>query len=80
MKEKSVQKTLEDIGHKLAQLRKKKGYTSYESFAYDYDLPRAHYWRMEKGKVNITIRSLQRILSIHKVTMEEFFNLDKKEK
>lgn len=73
MKDKTVQKTLEDIGQKLTALRKKKGYTSHETFAYDFDLPRVHYWRIEKGKVNLTVKSLLKILSIHKVSLEEFF-------
>ena len=73
VKDKSVQKTLEDIGNKLRDLRKKKGYTSAETFAYDYDLPRVHYWRIEKGKVNLTIRTLHKILAIHKLTVEDFF-------
>lgn len=74
MKDKTVQKTLEDIGQKLTALRKKKGYTSHETFAYDFDLPRVHYWRIEKGKVNLTVKSLMRILSVHKVSLEEFFS------
>ena len=74
MKEKTVQKTLEEIGQRLRELRKKKGYTSAESFAYDYDLPRVHYWRIERGKVNITIKSLHKLLSIHKISIEDFFN------
>jgi transcriptional regulator with XRE-family HTH domain len=73
VKDKTVQKTLEDIGQKLTALRKKKGYTSHETFAYDFDLPRVHYWRIEKGKVNLTVKSLMKILSIHKVSLEEFF-------
>ena len=78
MKEKVVEKLLEEIGAKLVYLRKKKGYSSYETFAYDHDLPRAYYWRMEKGKVNITIKSLSKIMAIHKISMEEFFCLHKK--
>ena len=74
VKEKTVQKTLEEIGQRLRELRKKKGYTSAESFAYDYDLPRVHYWRIERGKVNITIKSLHKLLSIHKISIEDFFN------
>jgi transcriptional regulator with XRE-family HTH domain len=66
---------LKDIGNKLAELRKKKGYTSHESFAYDHDIPRMHYWRIENGKTNITLRSLIRILAIHKITLQEFFLL-----
>lgn len=79
MKDKSFERTLEEIGRKLRHLRKKKGYTSAESFAYDHDLPRVHYWRMEKGKVNLTLKSLHKILSIHKMTIEEFF-VEKNEK
>ena len=73
MKDKSVERTLEEIGQKLRTLRKKQGYTSAESFAYDHDLPRVHYWRIESGKVNITLKSLYKILSIHKMSIEEFF-------
>lgn len=73
MKEEVFKDTLERIGSKLTDLRKQKGYTSHEDFAYDYDLPRVQYWRIEKGKANVTIRSLYRILSIHKLTVEEFF-------
>lgn len=73
MKEGSVEKIMEDIGRRVRELRIKKGYTSAENFAYDHDLPRVHYWRIERGKVNITIKSLHRILSIHKITIEDFF-------
>lgn len=73
--------TLEQIGERLAELRKELGYTSYETFAYDHEIPRMQYWRMEKGKVNITIKSLLKILSIHQVSLVEFFySLRKKEK
>jgi transcriptional regulator with XRE-family HTH domain len=73
VKEGSVEKIMEDIGRRVRELRIKKGYTSAENFAYDHDLPRVHYWRIERGKVNITIKSLHRILSIHKITIEDFF-------
>ncbi len=66
--------TLKQIGQRLADLRKQAGYTSYENFALDHDLPRMQYWRIEKGKVNLTIRSLLRILDIHHVTLTEFFS------
>ncbi len=55
------------------ELRKKKGYTSHEDFAFDHDIPRVQYWRIEKGKTNLTLKSLIRLLSIHKMTVEEFF-------
>ena len=62
------------IGKKLTSLRKKKGYTSHETFAFDFDLPRVQYWRLERGKSNFTIKTLHRILSIHNVSVEEFFS------
>ena len=73
VKEELFKDTLERIGSRLTDLRKQKGYSSHEDFAYDFDLPRVQYWRIEKGKANVTIRSLYRILSIHKLTVEEFF-------
>ena len=70
---------LKRVGKKLRDLRKKKGYTSHESFAFDHDLPRMQYWRLEKGKTNITFKSLMKVLTIHKLTIEEFFQLLSKE-
>ncbi len=64
------------IGEKLKELRIKKGYKSYESFAIDNDLSRMQYWRIEKGLTNLTIRSLLKILEIHKISIEDFFCAD----
>jgi len=77
--EEPVEKILEDIGDRLRQLRKERGYSSAESFAYDHDLPRVHYWRIESGKVNVTIQSLHKILAIHRLTLEDFFSKRKGE-
>lgn len=73
MKEEALKNTLERIGTKLTDLRKQKGYSSHEDFAYDYEIPRVQYWRIEKGKTNLTIRSLCRLLTIHKLSVDEFF-------
>lgn len=76
VKEEEVQLNLQKrIGLKLAELRKKKGYTSHEDFALDHEIPRVQYWRIEKGVTNLTIKSLVRLLAIHKLTVEEFFIL-----
>ena len=40
-----------------------------------YDLPEIQYWRMERGKANITLKSLSRILHIHRLTLHDFFCL-----
>ena len=60
------------IGTHIKELRIKKGYTSAEIFAYEHELNRISYWRMEKG-ANITMSSLFRILDIHQITLSEFF-------
>ena len=60
------------IGEKIKSLRINSGYTSAEIFAYEHDLNRISYWRMEKGS-NITMASLFRILDIHRITLGEFF-------
>jgi transcriptional regulator with XRE-family HTH domain len=79
VKEDTLKSTLERIGAKLTELRKQKGYTSHEDFAYDYEIPRVQYWRIEKGRTNLTIKSLCRLLAIHKLTIEDFFCILHKE-
>ena len=64
--------SLKAIGLKLRELRRKKGYTSYEAFAWDHDLTRQTVGRAETGK-NISLKTLQTLLKIHKITFEEFF-------
>lgn len=61
-----------EIGKKLKQLRIKKGYASYETFAVDNDLDRKQYWRVENG-ANITLKTLEKILVIHNLKVKDFF-------
>lgn len=61
------------ISERLKELRKELGYTSYETFATDHDLDRKQYWRVENG-ANITIKTLIKILTIHKMDLPTFFN------
>lgn len=70
--EKEIQAKIQDIASKLKQLRKDKGYTSYETFAFEHNLNRVQYWRVENGQ-NITLKTLLNILSIHNVRIEDFF-------
>jgi hypothetical protein len=72
VKEESLEPLLQRIGFKLTELRKKKGYKSHETFSYDFNIPRMQYWRMENGKTNMTLKSLLRILAIHKINFDEF--------
>lgn len=60
------------IGEHIRSLRIEKGYSSAEIFAYEHDLNRVSYWRMEKG-CNMTLRSLLNILDIHCLSLKEFF-------
>jgi transcriptional regulator with XRE-family HTH domain len=69
----SMTRILEAIGKRLTELRIRKGYTSHVAFAEDFNLPRVQYWRMEKGRANFTIKSLNRVLAIHGLTIQQLF-------
>lgn len=60
------------IANKIKELRVSKGYTSHETFAWDNNLNRVQYWRVENG-ANITIKTLLTVLDIHKITLADFF-------
>lgn len=67
------EKLLKQLGERIRALRKKAGYSSQETFAYEAGIPRAQYGTYEKG-VNITILNLKKIIAFHKLTFEEFFS------
>jgi len=79
-RDKVFKKLLVNVGNRLADLRIKKGYPTIKAFANKYDLPEIQYWRIEKGKANITLKSLTRILYIHNITLQDFFCLVSDEK
>ena len=64
---------IQKIADKLKELRIERGYSSHENFAWDNNLNRVQYWRIEKG-TNITMKTLLSILDIHKITLNEFFD------
>jgi transcriptional regulator with XRE-family HTH domain len=70
---KLLSSVLIQIGEKLGELRKKKGYETIKEFALDYKLPLIQYWRIENGKTNLTIKSLLSLLAIHRISIDEFF-------
>jgi len=72
---KSFNKILSILGLRLAELREKKGYLTLKEFAQKYDLPQVQYWRIEKGKANITLKTLVKILAIHNISLHDFFCL-----
>lgn len=73
---KSEEEVLKEIGIRFKKLRELENYTSYEHFAIENNLSRMHYWKIEKGKANITIRTLLNLLSIHQCSVEDFFKID----
>lgn len=66
------QKQYKKIGNQLRELRRKAGYTAALDFAYEHNLPPAQYARYEAGR-NMKLNSLIKILSIHNLTLEQFF-------
>ena len=71
--DRSFQNILAAVGARLAELRVKKGFSTIKDFVEHYNLPEIQYWRIEKGKANITLKSLSRILDIHRVRIYDFF-------
>jgi transcriptional regulator with XRE-family HTH domain len=72
---KAFNKILQVVGERLAELREKKGYPTIKEFAFKYNLPEIQYWRIEKGKTNLTLKSLVKILDIHNLSVQDFFCL-----
>lgn len=73
MRANSLDVKLKQIGAGLSELRKEKGYDTIRDFAKAYKLPEIQYWRIENGKTNLTLKSLTKLLKIHKLTLEDFF-------
>lgn len=70
--DKEIDEQIQRIATKLKELRKAKGFTSYETFAFEHEINRVQYWRIEKGQ-NITLKTLIKVLKIHNVTLSDFF-------
>jgi transcriptional regulator with XRE-family HTH domain len=67
-----TQDNIEQIARRIRALRKEKGYTNQERFAYEMDIARAQYGRYERG-TDLKISSLSKILYAHGITLKEFF-------
>ncbi|MGB3948914.1 MAG: helix-turn-helix transcriptional regulator [Bacteroidia bacterium] len=63
---------IKKIGERIKELRSK-NYTSYETFAFENEIPRVQYGRLERGAVNFRMATLMRVLDIHKISLEDFF-------
>jgi transcriptional regulator with XRE-family HTH domain len=66
------QEEFKAIALRLKELRKAKGYSNYEHIAFDLEMSRSAYWRLETG-VNFELKTLIKICRLLKVSLEEFF-------
>jgi transcriptional regulator with XRE-family HTH domain len=66
------------IGAELKSMRLLAGFSSYEVFADKNNLSKIQYFKMEKG-TNFTLKSLDRILKIHDISIINFFHKFDKE-
>ncbi|MCF6306372.1 MAG: helix-turn-helix domain-containing protein [Flavobacteriaceae bacterium] len=71
-KDKKTLEQLQNLGNRLKQLRKEKGYTNYEIFAFDNNIPRAQYGRYEKGE-DLKFSSLLKVLKALDISLIDFF-------
>lgn len=60
------------IANRLKELRKLKGYKNYEHIAYELEMSRSAYWKLEKGG-NFEIKTLIKVCRLLNVSLEEFF-------
>ena len=64
---------LEKLAERLKHFRKEAGYTNYEQFAFDNELPRAQYGRYEKGE-DLRFSSLLKVLKALNITLKDSFS------
>lgn len=65
---------LKKIGERMVELRNLEGYKNYENYAYDKGINRSQYGKYEKGRIDIRITSLIKvILSYEGMTVDKFF-------
>jgi hypothetical protein len=69
-----VDQRIKKIANQIKELCIKKGYSSHENFAWDHNLNRVQYWRIEKGS-NITLKTLISILDIHQISLSDFLKI-----
>lgn len=64
---------IQQLAHRLKKLRKEKGYSNADFFAYDNNITRSQYARYEAGE-NIRFTSLMKIIKAFGLTPSEFFS------
>jgi transcriptional regulator with XRE-family HTH domain len=72
-RDEKIEKSLELLGKRLKEIRKKKGYTNYELFAFDNDISRAQYGRYENGS-DLRFSSLLKVIYSLDYSLKDFFS------
>jgi len=70
---KNKPKEILKLANRIKQLRKEKGYTSQETFAYDNDYTLSYYSRLERGE-DIRFSSLVRLCKALDIDLKTFFS------
>lgn len=71
-KKPSLERQLKNLGNRIKQLRKEKGFSNYEFFAYENRIGRSQYGKYEQG-VDMQFSSILKLLEIHGMSLKEFF-------
>jgi len=71
-KDEFTKQQLKMLGDRIRTIRKKKGYTNYEYFAYEHHFPRAQFGRYENGE-DLRFSSLVKIVKAFDMTLADFF-------
>lgn len=61
-----------NLGKRIKSLRIQKGYSNYETFAYEHNIPRAQFGRYEAGQ-DLRFSSLMKVIRAFDMTPSEFF-------
>tara|TARA_A100000171_G_scaffold35638_3_gene34199 strand:- start:1200 stop:1475 length:276 start_codon:yes stop_codon:yes gene_type:complete len=73
VKDETTKKRIEQLGKRMREIRIAKGYTNYENFAYEHNIPRPQYGRYERGE-DLKFSSLMKVLKGFDMTLQEFFS------
>ena len=64
---------IENLGKRIRALRKAKGYTNADFFAYENKIDRSQYGKYERG-LDMTFSSILKICEIHDISLEKYFS------
>jgi transcriptional regulator with XRE-family HTH domain len=72
-RESDPKEELKKIGERLREIRKQKGYSNPDKFAYEHGINRSQYGKYEAGSEDLRMTSLIKVLNKLGMSLEEFF-------